>query len=130
MPQPSALEHPQITVLYLLLLVFQFLHILEEIGLEAYQKAGSLDRYLKVASVLVIANAVPLFLMLLGRPAGYTLGLLGALMGIGNGIVHVVGYLKTRSIHGTVGAGLFTSLPLSIVGAVVLYQLATILFAS
>ncbi len=123
------MEYSQITVLYLLLLVFQFLHILEEIGLEAYQKAGSLDRYLKVASMLVVANAIPLFLMLWGKPAGFVLGLFGALMGMGNGIVHVVGYLKTQSIHGTVGAGLFTSIPLGIIGAVVLYQLATILLA-
>ncbi len=122
------MEHSYITTLYLLLLLLQTLHILEEIGLEAYREAGSLKRYLIVASGLVTINYVPLFLMLRDIPAGYILGLLGALMGIGNGVVHVTGYLRTRSMRGTVGAGVLTSIPLSVTGLGVLYQLAIILF--
>jgi hypothetical protein len=113
--------------LYLLVPLFQFLHILEEIGLEAYREAGSLNRYLKVAGVLVIANFVPVFLMLLEIPGGLVLGLLGALMAIGNGVVHVVGYVKTGSMRGTVGAGVITGIPLGVVGAIVLSRLVTIL---
>jgi hypothetical protein len=125
--------HSHITALYLLLLLLQTLHILEEIGLEAYRKAGSLKRYLIVAGSLVTVNYVPLFLMLLNAPVGYVLGLLGALMGIGNGVVHVIGYFKTQSMRtqamrGTVGAGVLTSIPLGVTGLVVLYQLAVILF--
>ena len=121
------MESSQVTVLYSLLLLFQFLHILEEIGLEAYREAGSLKRYLKVAGILVVISFVPLFLMLLGISGGRVLGLVGALMAIGNGIVHVVGYLKTRSMRGTVGAGVFTSIPLGVVGLIVLSRLVVIL---
>lgn len=112
-----------IPVLYLGLLVLQFLHILEEIGLGAYRKAGSLKRYLKVAAALVVVNAAPLVLMLLGLRVGYLLGFVGALLGIGNGIVHGAGYLKTRSMRGTLGAGVLSSIPLGLMGIVVLTQL-------
>jgi hypothetical protein len=112
-----------IPALYLLLLLLQFLHILEEIGLEAYQGHGSLSQYLKVAGVLAVVNATPLFLMLLGLRIGYTLGFLGALLGIGNGIVHGVGYVKTRSMRGTLGAGVLSSVPLGLMGIVVFCQL-------
>jgi hypothetical protein len=122
------MQRSHVTALYLLLLLFQTLHILEEIGLEAYREAGSLKRYLMVAGGLVTVNYVPLFLMLQDIPAGYVLGLLGALMGIGNGVVHVIGYLKTRSMRGTVGAGVLTSIPLGVTGLGLLYQLATVLF--
>jgi hypothetical protein len=122
------IESPRITALYSLLVLFQFLHILEEIGLEAYRELGSLKRYLKVAGVLVTVNFVPLLMMLLEIPGSLVLGLVGASMGIGNGVVHVVGYLKTRSIRGTVGAGVFTSIPLGMIGVIVLCQLiATLL---
>jgi hypothetical protein len=121
------MENSQVTVPYSLLLLFQFLHILEEIALEAYREAGSLKRYLKIAGILVVINFVPLFLMLLGISGGRVLGLVGALMAIGNGIVHVVGYLKTRSMRGTVGAGVYTSIPLGVVGLIVLSRLVVIL---
>jgi hypothetical protein len=117
------MESLKITVLYSLLLLLQFLHILEEIGLEAYREAGSLKRYLKVAGVLVVVNFVPLLLMLLEVRGASLLGLVGALMAIGNGIVHVVGYLKTRSMRGTLGAGLFTGIPLGLMGLIVLSRL-------
>ena len=90
--------------------------------MEAYRQVGSLHRYLVVASILVIAHYVPLFLMLLDIPAGYVLALVGALMGIANGVVHVVGYVKTRSMRGTIGAGMWTGIPLGLAGAVVLYR--------
>jgi hypothetical protein len=121
------MANDQVTVLYLLLLLLQTLHIFEEIGLEAYRQVGSLGRYLAAAAVLVVLNYVPLFLMLLEARAGYILGLAGALFGIANGVVHVAGYLKTRSMRGTLGAGMWTGIPLGLTGAVVLYRLLVIL---
>jgi hypothetical protein len=112
-----------IAYLYLLLILFQIFHIFEEIALEAYKLAGSLVKYLLVASVLVTINFVALYLLLRNLPAGYPLAFLGALFGIANGLVHVVGYARTRSFRGTVGAGMFTGIPLALVGAVVLYAL-------
>ena len=112
-----------IAYLFLLLILLQIYHIFEEIALEAYKLAGSLNKYLLVASVLVTINIVALYLLLRDLPAGYILAALGALIGIGNGLVHVVGYLRSRSIRGTLGAGFFTGIPLALVGGVVLYAL-------
>lgn len=121
------MENPPVVVLYLLLLLLQTLHIFEEIGLGAYLVEGShaLKKYLITAGVLVVINYLPLFLMLLDFRAGYVLGLAGALLGIGNGVVHVAGYVKTRSMRGTMGAGVMSSIPLAAVGLVVLYQLGS-----
>ena len=49
------------------------------------------------------------------------------LIGIGTGLVHVVGYLKTLSFRGTIGGGMFTGLPLALVGAIVLYAQISVL---
>ena len=110
-----------IAYMFLLLILLQIYHIFEEIAMEAYKLAGSLTKYLLVASVLVTVNVVALYLLLRDLPAGYVLAGVGALIGIGNGLVHVVGYLRSRSFRGTTGAGMFTGIPLALVGGVVLY---------
>ena len=112
-----------IVYLFLLFILLQIYQIFEEIALEAYKLAGSLTKYLLVASVLVTINVVALYLLLRELPAGYVVAAVGALIGVGNGLVHVVGYLRTRSFRGTVGAGLFTGIPLALVGGIVLYVL-------
>ena len=112
-----------IAYLFLLLILLQIYHIFEEIALEAYKLAGSLSKYLLVASVLVTINVVALYLLLRNLPGGYLLAALGALIGIGNGLVHMVGYVRTRSFRGTAGAGFFTGIPLAVVGGIVLYAL-------
>jgi len=122
------MEH--IISLYLLLMFLQILHIFEEIGLEAYKVAGGLGKYLGVASILVAVNFLALFLMVQGLTLGYILALFGAVLGIGNGIIHVVGYFKSRSVRGTVGAGVFTGIPFALVGTIVLVQLVQILWNS
>ena len=112
-----------IAYLFLLLILLQIYHIFEEIAMEAYKLAGSLTKYLLVASVLVTLNVVALYLLLRDLPAGYLSAAFGALIGIGNGLVHVIGYLRTRSFRGTAGAGFFTGIPLALVGGVVLIAL-------
>jgi len=77
--------------------------------------------------VLVTINFLVLYLLLRNLPGGYLLAALGALIGIGNGLVHMVGYVRTRSFRGTAGAGFFTGIPLALVGAIVLYALIGIL---
>ena len=116
-----------IAYLFLLLILFQIYHIFEEIALEAYKLAGSLNKYLLVASVLVTINVVALYLLLRDLPTGYLLATIGALIGIGNGLVHVVGYARTRSFRGTAGAGFVTGIPLALVGCIVLYALIGVL---
>ena len=105
------------------LILLQIYHIFDEIALEAYKLADSLTKYLLVASVLVTINVVALYLLLRDRPAGYVLAAVGALIGFGNGLVHVLGYLRTRAFRGSAGAGLFTGIPLALVGGIMLHAL-------
>jgi hypothetical protein len=111
-------------ILWCLLLIFlQVVHIFEEIAGEAYELAGSLGRYLRVASVLVAINVAFLALIVAGVRVGYYLGLLGAAIAILNGLVHLVGYARTGTFRRGIGAGLFTGIPLSAVGVIVLSRL-------
>ena len=107
----------------LLLILLQVFHIFEEIAGRAYELAGSLRKYLLVASLLVTLNVLFLALIVLDLRAGYILGLIGSTIAIGNGLAHLIGYAKTRSYRQGIGAGLFTGLPLALVGAAVLVQL-------
>jgi predicted membrane channel-forming protein YqfA (hemolysin III family) len=116
--------------LYGLLLILQTLHIFEEIYMEAYKPVGSLKKYLGLASALVAANYVPFFLILYDVPAGYLLACITALLGIGNGLIHIAGYFKFRRFRGTLGAGMFTGIPLGLTGCVLLYRLVSLLFFS
>lgn len=83
-------------ILYLIMLFLQTVHIFEEIGFKAYEIAGSLNKYLWVASFLVFASYLPLILILLGVKAGYFLAFFGAALALGNGIIHLIGYKKTN----------------------------------
>ena len=63
----------------LLLILLQVFHIFEEIAGRAYELAGSLRKYLLVASLLVTLNVLFLALIVLDLRAGYILGLIGSL---------------------------------------------------
>ncbi len=69
-----------IAYLFLLLILLQIYHIFEEIAMEAYKLAGSLSKYLPVASVLVTINVVALYLLLRDLPAGIPLALVGGIL--------------------------------------------------
>ncbi len=103
-------------ILYLIMLFLQTVHIFEEIGFKAYEVVGSLNKYLIVASFLVFASYLPLILILLDIKAGYFLAFFAAILALGNGVVHILGYIKTKSFRGTVGAGVFSGIPLGIMG--------------
>ena len=113
-------------ILYLIMLFLQTVHIFEEIGFKAYEVVGSLNKYLIVASFLVFASYLPLRLILLDIKAGYFLAFFGAILALGNGFVHILGYIKTKSYRGTVGAGVFSGIPLGIIGGIVLINLISI----
>lgn len=113
---------------YLLMMLLQIWHIFEEIGCGAYKVAHTLTRYLFAASVLVTINFTAFTLILNGNKAGYYLGLFtSGVLAIGNGIVHMVGFIKTKTVRDSLGAGFFTGIPLAIVGVFVFYQLLQIL---
>jgi len=123
------MEQSTLILWYLLMTLLQVYHIFEEIGGRAYAIMGSLKKYLLAASVLVTLNFVFLSLIVLDLRAGYILGIIGAVMAIANGLVHLAGYAKTRTFYESIGAGVFTGVPLGIVGAVVLYQLIRAILA-
>jgi hypothetical protein len=116
---------------YLLMMLLQVIHIFEEMACGAYKLMGNgLRKYLVVASLLVTANFVVFALILGGQRVAMVLGLVtSGIMAVGNGVVHTVGYWKTRSLRDGVGAGVFSSLPLGVVGVVVFYLLAGALLA-
>lgn len=118
-----SMSYNPLVILYLTMLLLQTIHIFEEIGFKAYEVVGSLKKYLVVASFLVIINYLPLFLILQGFTIGYYMGFLSSLLAVGNGIIHVIGYLRTKSFRGTVGAGIFSGIPLGIIGLLVLIRL-------
>lgn len=113
-------------ILYLIMLFLQTVHIFEEIGFKAYEVVGSLNKYLIAASFLVFASYLPLILILLDIRAGYFLAFFAAILALGNGIIHLIGYIKTKSFRGTVGSGVFSGIPLGIIGGIVLIQLLSI----
>jgi hypothetical protein len=113
-------------ILYLMMLFLQTIHIFEEIGFKAYEIAVSLNKYLWVASFLVFASYLPLVLILLEFKAGYYLAFFAAILALGNGIIHLIGYIKTNSYRGTLGAGVFSGVPLGIIGGIVLVNLISI----
>lgn len=113
---------------YLAMTLIQVFHIFEEIWGKLYEIIGTLPKYLIAASILVTLNFVFLALIIAELRIGYILGMVGAFMAIINGLVHTVGYIKTRTFRQGIGAGFFTGIPLAIVGACVLWQLVQIIF--
>lgn len=107
-------------ILYLMMLFLQTVHIFEEIGFIAYEVVGSLNKYLLAASFLVFASYLPLILILLDIKTGYFLAFFAAILALGNGIIHILGYIQTKSYRGTMGAGVFSGIPLGIIGGIVL----------
>lgn len=110
--------------LYLLMIWLQVIHIFEEITCGVYKITHGLNKYLMVASLLVSINLGTFALILYEWRTGLFLGLFtSGVMAIGNGLVHTTGYLKTKSTRDGVGAGVFSSIPLGIVGILVFIQL-------
>ena len=106
------------------MILFQVLHIFEEIAFGAYKLVQSLNKYLFAASILVIFNFTHYILILSNLKVGFYLGIFSSfVLAFGNGLVHIYGWLKTWTLHGSLDAGVFSSLPLSIVGIIVFIQL-------
>ena len=118
-------------ILFLILLTtfFQVLHCFEEIGMNAYvlykSKYPKNPRglYLRSASVLVGLNFIVLFLWFFGIGFGYYLAFYTVLISVVNSIIHIIGYIKHKSYMGTLGAGVFSGIPLGISGFILLIAL-------
>ena len=130
MPQNQVLALSYIAFVWLVIL-----HTLEEIACGIMElQIGHIkmtgNRYLLAASAITTVNLGTLALLVLGVPAGYYMGLLtSAVVGVFQGIVHTIGYLREGKRARGLGAGFYSSIPLAIVGLVVLVQLLRVLAA-
>jgi hypothetical protein len=112
-------------LLFVLITTFlQVLHCFEEIAQDAHElmptDKNKLGFYLRVASVLVGLNFLIAVLLLLGVSAGLYLAFYTVAISVGNSVIHIVGFAKTKSYRGTLGAGVFSGIPLGISGIVLL----------
>ena len=110
---------------YLLMMFLQVIHIFEEVAMGANKVVNKpLNTYLGIASLLVLLNFASFGLILADNPIGIYLGLFcSGVLALGNGLVHTIGYLVTRKMKEGIGAGLYSSIPLGIVGVWVLVLL-------
>lgn len=114
-----------LVILYFFLIILQILHIFEEIAMKAYEvmPKGSLNKYLFISAGILSVYMTAFLGIALELMFGYILVLIGCAMAILNGIVHTVGYLKNRKqkeLKGTIAAGFYSGIPLSLYGIVVL----------
>ena len=109
---------------FLLMMLFQIFHIFEEVGCGAHNIAGGLKKYLIVASTLVTLNFTAFGLILYDNKWGYILGIFTSLvLAVGNGVIHSIGWIKTRTNRDSLGAGVFTGIPLALLGVWVFFQI-------
>ncbi len=130
MPQNQVLVLSYIAFVWLVIL-----HTLEEIAcgiteLQIGHIKMTARRYLLAASAITTVNLGTLALLVLGMPAGYYVGLFtSAVVGVFQAIVHSIGYLREGKRARGTGVGFYSSIPLAIVGLVVLVQILRILAA-
>ena len=86
------------------------------------------NRYLMGASAISTINLGTLALLVLGVPLGYYIGIFtSAIIGVFQAIVHSIGYIRENRKARGLGAGFFSSIPLAIVGLIVLFQIIQII---
>ena len=121
-----------LVILYFFLVILQILHIFEEISMRVYEviPKGSLNRYLFAASGILTVYMTAFLGVALDMMFGYILVIIGSSLAILNGVVHTIGYLKNRKkkeLSGTIAAGFYSGIPLSLYGIVVLIFFITYL---
>lgn len=114
-----------LVLLYFFLIILQILHIFEEIAMKVYEvmPKGSLNKYLFISSGILTVYMTAFLGIALDMMFGYILVLIGSSIAILNGVVHTIGYLKNRKkkeLSGTIAAGFYSGIPLSLYGIVVL----------
>lgn len=117
------------TILLLVLITtfLQVLHCFEEIGMDAYELVPKPENkrafYLRAASVLVGLNFLIALMLVFDIQLAYYFALYTVVISVGNSLIHIVGYMKTKSYRATLGAGVFSGIPLGISGLVLLIYL-------
>ena len=80
-------------------------------------------KYLFGASMVSTVNLLTLAFLVIGLPLGYYLGLFtSTIIGVFQGIVHTIGYLRENKTARGLGAGFYSSIPLALFGIVLFSQ--------
>lgn len=127
-------EHTAILLAYAIFIWLVVLHTFEEIASGIFElqighlKPGK-NRYLLAASGISTLNMITLVLLILGQIAGSFLGLFtSAVFGILQGIVHTVGYFRQGRKAQGLGAGFYSAIPLTLMGAITFFLLSKSIF--
>jgi hypothetical protein len=127
------LNYEALLYIYILFIWLVVLHTFEEISQDIFElKVGPIKitkkKYLFVASLISTINLGTLALLVAGNRTGLYLGVLtSSIIGVSQGIVHTIGFIKENRKPKGVGAGFYSSIPLSIIGLVLLYKIIQLL---
>jgi hypothetical protein len=127
------LIYESLLYIYILFIWLVVLHTFEEISQNIFDlKVGPIKitkkKYLFVASLISTINLGTLALLVAGNRAGLYLGVFtSSIIGIAQGIVHTIGFIKENRKPKGFGAGFYSSIPLSIIGLVLLYKIIQIM---
>lgn len=127
------LNYESLIFIYILFIWFVVLHTFEEISQNIFEsKVGPIKitkkKYLFVASLISTINLGTLALLVAGYRAGLYLGVFtSSIIGASQGVVHTIGFIKENRKPKGVGAGFYSSIPLSIIGLVILYKILHLL---
>ncbi|MHA1303874.1 MAG: hypothetical protein ACTSQE_01385 [Candidatus Heimdallarchaeaceae archaeon] len=114
-----------IVICFFFPLLVQICHIFEEIGMEVHKviPSTSLSKYLVVVSIIITISMLTFLGILFDLLIGYILGIIVSVFAVVNGSVHIFRLLKYRKLKGTLAGGLFTGIPLLILGVIVFIEL-------
>ena len=118
-----------IILLYLLFIWCVVIHTLEEIAQGVLDvKLGpikaSKKKYLMGATIITTVNLTTLALIVIGSEIGLYLGIFtSSTIGVLQALVHGYGFIKEGGKAKNVGVGFYSSIPLSVVGVILLYSI-------
>ena len=126
-------ENLALILTYIIFIWVVILHTFEEIScgiMELGKIKVTRNKYLFAASGISTLNLGTLILLILSIPAGYYLAIFtSAVIGILQAAVHSIGFLREGKNARGIGSGFYTSIPLAIVGLIVLLQIIQIISA-
>ncbi len=118
-----------IVLLYVLFIWLVILHTFEEIAQNIFElNIGriklSKTKYLIGASIITTINLGTFALIISDNLYGLYLGIFTtSVFGVLQAVVHTVGFIKEGGKAKNIGVGFYSSIPLSIVGAILLYHI-------
>lgn len=122
-------EHETIILLYLLFVWLVVLHTFEEIAQGIFKlKIRKINltksKYLLGASIITTLNIGTFALIISENRVGFILGIFTtSVFGVLQFVVHFVGFIKEGGKAKNIGAGFYSSVPLSIVAAILLHKI-------